>query len=182
MSEALMGVHALHGLIGSGGGITVRSLQRGRTFDGLTEVDIPIDPVDLSEAVLIVEARGDTRNSQSNAGRLVAVRLTSTTNIRAERVSTNGSMLIDWTVVELAGASVQNLWLPQTSEVMAVPIDPVDPSSSIVIGGGHTTEVFGAAPHTAGKPLFELTAADELTVTVDDADQIEHFAVQVVQL
>lgn len=131
------------GLIMGGGGARIRSLQTGSTSpstDNQTEVTVTIAPVDLSQSFVIATTTVTRNDSTSGTGNYSArVDLVNSTTLRISNPARlSPDIAVEWTVVELEGASVQQIttFLNASGTNLTdriVSIAPVDPSRTFVV-------------------------------------------------
>lgn len=85
--------------LNSGGGSPIKSIQRGQaTPSSYGRTDVAIAAVELSKSVILVSHSAQTV-STTISNHMASARLTSSTNLRIQKIGTNG-LYFNWEVIE----------------------------------------------------------------------------------
>lgn len=121
------------GGLNSGGGSSVKSIQRGTyAFLGTTK-DITINSVDINKSIVKITFTGDAGNPANYS--LVLGKLTSSTILNLSSVIASGTFNVSWEVIEFDNIkSLQKGEVIQTDTVATQPtISPVNVGKSFIV-------------------------------------------------
>ena len=108
-------------------------IQSGRTTiaNGAATTSVTITAVDPTKSFLVFSVRGDAARAGDI---LVSGRLANATTLEFDRFDVNGTMTIEWSVVEfVSGVTVQRGTSTMTTTTVDVPISAVDLGRSFPI-------------------------------------------------